>query len=236
MLNPRLDHRCHERGISLVELLVGIAVGMIVVAGASVMLVSQINEHRRLTLETQVQQDLRAASDLIVTELRKAGYRGQVQEGIWSPAKPTPAASTPYSKTTPTLTAAGATEVTYRYSKLSVGNSVDVFDGATEQFGFKKDGDVLKFQLGSGGWQPLTDPGTMKVTAFTVDLVVQAVDMADYCERPCPVGAPDCPPRQEVLNFSVNLSGTAAHDPTVVRSLTVGTRVRNDRIVGVCPT
>ena len=66
----------HSRGISLVELMVGIAVGMIVVAGASVMLVNQVNEHRRLMLETQVQQDLRASADLILRELRRAGYRG----------------------------------------------------------------------------------------------------------------------------------------------------------------
>jgi len=226
------------RGISLVELMVGIAIGMIVVAGASVMLVNQVNEHRRLMLETQVQQDLRAASDLILRELRKAGYRGKVQGGIWSPAAPAVAAAagTLYSETSPMTDAAGAAQVTYRYSKDSLDNTADVFNSANEQFGFRKNGDVLQFQLGNGNWQPLTDPGTVTVTAFTVDLVVQNVDMADYCELPCPVGAANCPPRQEVLNFTVNLTGRATHDPAVIRSLNVSTRVRNDRIVGVCPT
>lgn len=243
MLSPHPVHRrlrsaSSVRGISLVELMIGIAIGMIVVAGATVMMVNQVNEHRRLMLETQIQQDLRAASDLILRELRKAGYRGQVQDGIWSPTAPmaASAASTPFSVTSPTTNAAGASTVEYRYSKDSANDSADVFNPDKEQFGFRKYGDLLQFRLGAGGWQPLTDAATMKVTAFTVDLVVQAVSMADYCELPCAVGAVDCPPRQEVLNFTVNLTGTATHDPAVVRTMTVGTRVRNDRIVGMCPT
>ena len=243
MLSQRPAHRrprsaSSTRGISLVELMVGIAVGMVVVAGATVMMVNQINEHRRLMLETQIQQDLRAASDLILRELRKSGYRGQVQEGIWSPAAPmaASAASTPFSVTEPQVTTAGASTVEYRYSKGSVSNSADVFDPDKEQFGFRKYGDVLQFRVGAGGWQPLTDPATLKVTAFTVDLMVQTVAMADYCELPCGAGAVDCPPRQEVLNFNVTLTGTATHDPAVVRTMNVGTRVRNDRIVGMCPT
>ena len=234
----RLRSASSVRGISLVELMVGIAIGMIVVAGATVMLVNQVNEHRRLMLETQVQQDLRAASDLILRELRKSGYRGQVQKGIWSPIAPMAAneVSTPYSDTAPTVNTAGASTVEYRYSKSADDNAADVFDPAKEQFGLRKDGDVLQFRIGAGGWQPLTDAATMKVTAFTVDLVVQTVGMADYCDLPCAVGAVNCPPRQEVLNFTVNLTGTATHDPAVVRSMNVSTRVRNDRIVGVCPT
>lgn len=223
----------HSRGISLVELMVGIAVGMIVVAGASVMLVNQVNEHRRLMLETQVQQDLRASADLILRELRRAGYRGIKQEGVWTPS--TPAAAASYSVTTPTVTTPISTLVTYRYSKDAVDTAADVFDENTEQFGFRRIANVLQFRLGSGGWQPLTDPGTVLITNFNVALVVQTVDMADYCEVPCAAGATACPPQQEVLNFDITLTGTATHDPAVVRTLNVSTRVRNDRIIGTCP-
>ena len=46
--------RARQRGLSLVELMVGITVGMIIVAGVSLMMVNQIDEHRRLSLETQI--------------------------------------------------------------------------------------------------------------------------------------------------------------------------------------
>ncbi|MCA1416895.1 prepilin-type N-terminal cleavage/methylation domain-containing protein, partial [Bradyrhizobium sp. NBAIM20] len=73
------------RGLGLIELMVGITVGLIVAAGASLVAVNQINEHRRLMLEIQVQQDLRTAADLVQQELRRAGFRGRADLGVWSP-------------------------------------------------------------------------------------------------------------------------------------------------------
>ena len=231
--SPRKSFRTRSRGLSLIELMVGITIGMIVVAGASVMMVTQINEHRRLMLETQVQQDLRAAGDLILRELRRAGYRGEVAKGVWSPdpLAAAVAASSPYTVMAPNVSTAESTQVQYRYSVRAPW----VFNSATEQFGFKLDGGVLRFQLGAGGWQPLTDPNTLTITDFNVATVVQTIDLADYCPNPCPAGLVDCPPVQQVRNFNVRLTGEAKHDPAVVRTLNVSTRVRNDQIVGVCP-
>ena len=45
--------------------MVGITVGLIVTAGASLMAVNQISEHRRITIEVQMQQDLRIIAELI---------------------------------------------------------------------------------------------------------------------------------------------------------------------------
>ncbi len=229
----RTPSRRRTRGLSLIELMVGIAIGMIVVAGASVMMVTQINEHRRLMLETQVQQDLRAAGDLILRELRRAGYRGEVPTGVWSPDAPAAvlAVSSPYTVMDPDISNANGDSVQYRYSLRRPW----IFTPATEQFGFKLDSGVLRFQLGDGGWQPLTDPNTVKITAFNVTTVVQNISLADYCPNPCPAGLADCPPVQQVRNFNVLLTGEATHDPAVVRTLNISTRVRNDQIVGVCP-
>ena len=231
--SPRKSFRTRSRGLSLIELMVGITIGMIVVAGASVMMVTQINEHRRLMLETQVQQDLRAAGDLILRELRRAGYRGEVAKGVWSPdpLAAAVAASSPYTVMAPNVSTAESTQVQYRYSVRAPW----VFNSATEQFGFKLDGGVLRFQLGAGGWQPLTDPNTVTITDFNVATVVQTIFLDDYCPNDCPVGLVDCPPVQQVRNFNVRLTGEAKHDPAVVRTLNVSTRVRNDQIVGVCP-
>lgn len=62
-----------QRGLSLVELLVGISVGLFVLAGATLLLSTQLGDNRRLLLETQLQQDLRATMDIITRELRRAG-------------------------------------------------------------------------------------------------------------------------------------------------------------------
>lgn len=54
-----------QRGLSLVELMVGITVGLFVVAAAATLVANQLSDNRRLLLETQVQQDLRATMDII---------------------------------------------------------------------------------------------------------------------------------------------------------------------------
>ena len=55
-------------------MMVGIAIGLFIVAGAVALVATQLGENRRMLLETQVQQDLRAAADIITRELRRGGY------------------------------------------------------------------------------------------------------------------------------------------------------------------
>lgn len=234
MLKPRaLSRRSGQGGLGLIELMVGITVGLIVVAGASVLMTNQVNEHRRLMLETQVQQDLRAVADLVLRDLRRSGYWALPQNGIWAPAA-AGAASNPYTFTTPQEAADAGSIVEYSYSSGKTDDEDGTRDDSTERFGFKRQDDILKFRVGNA-WQPLTDPGTLIVTDFTVNLAVQEVSLADACENPCPAGAADCPPHQQVRNFTIFLRGHAKHDAAVERTVRVTSRLRNDRIVGVCP-
>ena len=81
MLKVQSGVRAH-RGMSLVELMVGITVGLLVVAGASLLVSSQLSENRRLLLETQVQQDLRATADIIARQLRRSGHWRRAEMGV----------------------------------------------------------------------------------------------------------------------------------------------------------
>ena len=80
------------QGLSIVELMVGITIGLFILAGASMVLTTQLGDNRRLLLEAQVQQDLRVASDLISREIRAAGYWGNAYQQVWAvkTTKPTP--------------------------------------------------------------------------------------------------------------------------------------------------
>lgn len=234
--------RSHARGMGLVELMVGITVGLFIVAAAATMLVYQIGEHRRLQLEAQIQQDMRGVATSIIHDLRVVGYRGAVQNQIWSPrgntALPYAPATTPYADTTPFVTTIGASELDFRYSPLGSYNTATamVFDLSSEQFGFKRDGDTIKYQSGASGWVDITDSTILKITNFTIDYDMQEIDMSEYCELPCSSGASNCPPKQQVATFHIKISATAVHDPSIVRNQEFTTRVRNDRITGNCPT
>ncbi len=242
--------RFTQRGLSLVELMVGITIGLIVSAAASVLAVNQINEHRRLMLETQIQQDLRTAADLLQQELRRAGFRGNAELGVWAP--PTGdgslnqqaaqvASASQFAEMTRTDNNAGRS-LTYRYARGAYSATGSVRDN--ENFGFRWDRAsktlYLMIGLASGqpNWQPITDPDAVKITDFTIDLdELQATDVGDFCDRPCDpptAGAAACP-RHVVRQVRFRIDAEAAHDSRVKRTLTGVERLRADKIVGACP-
>jgi prepilin peptidase dependent protein B len=218
-----------QAGLSLVELMVGVAIGLFVVAGATVAVSNQLGDNRRLMLETQVQQDLRAAADLIARDLRRAGYWGAAETGVWN-ASSVSVASNPYAPMSAATSGTAASAVTFAYSRSSAeNNSID----ATDESGFRlSNAGVIEMRTG-GGWQALTDSNTMRVTNFQVKL--EKTDVALACFNTCPVGAVNCPPTQSVRDFEIVIDATAVHDPNVKRSVRSMARLRNDVVVGACP-
>ena len=65
--------RRHQHGLSIVELMVGLAIGLVIVAAALLALAHHLRENRSLLMEARLMQDLRTASDLIARDLRRAG-------------------------------------------------------------------------------------------------------------------------------------------------------------------
>ena len=219
-----LRHR--QTGLSMVELMVGVAIGLFVVAGATVAVSNQLGDNRRLMLETQIQQDLRTAADVIARDVRRSGYWASAQNGVWH-AGAVAVATNPYTALTP---ASGvASEVRFGYSRGAVENNLlDPNDEA----GFRLVDGAIQMRTG-GQWQALTDNTTLKVTDFRVTLKSQAVALS--CFNPCPLGALACPPTQTVREIEIFIDGTAVHDPSVRRNAHSNVRVRNDVINGACP-
>lgn len=211
-----------QAGLSLVETMVGIAVGLIVVAAASLMVSAQLNDNRRLLLETQMQQDMRAAMDIIARELRRIGIQQQPQalDGIWfagSAATANDVATSP----TATTNGVGVDNFEFNYYPGS---------GRVGPYGFKLDSGVVKTQLGSAGWQELTDTNVMEVTAFAITPQNGAAFRLP-CPKVCLVGPPtDCWPQVQVREFQVTLAARARSDPNVTRRISSNVRLRNDYV------
>ncbi|MFG6413369.1 PilW family protein [Roseateles sp. DC23W] len=243
----RTDRHAAQRGLGLVELMVGITIGLIVAAGASIVAVNQITEHRRLMLEMQVQQDLRAAADLLQQDLRRAGFRGQAQYGLWTPAtgvgtpaqRPAQAASANRYAAVADIDNDQMRAIEYLYARKDGGNYPA--SGAprdNEYFGIKWDKNTKALYLklgrieGRDNWQPITDPETVEILDFSVDIQTQDISLAEFCDNAC-VGA-NCPV-QQVRHVEFQLQGRAKHDRQVVRSLNGSERIRADAVIGACP-
>jgi type II secretory pathway pseudopilin PulG len=217
--------RCRERGLSLVELMVGLTVGMVVVAAASLLMSGQLFENRRLLAEAQVQQDLRASADIITRELRRAsavGVDAALLRQAWLPGAIDDAQPSLYAAIGP-APAASASVVTFDYNPEGGGTISPL------GFGFRlnsSDG-TIETLLVAGGWQDLTDPNTLNVTSFLIERLPDTVHRL-HCPKACPDGTADCWPTIHLRTLEFVITASSRAVPEITRTHRSRVRVRND--------
>jgi type IV pilus assembly protein PilW len=226
----RGSSRSIQSGLSLVELLVGIAVGLLVVAAAAMLTASQLSDNRRLLLETQVQQDLRAAMDTITREGRRAGARIPAYDFVSTPEHVGTITLTGVEIATPL--AGSATQLNYKYNRFGMA-------GGTS--GFRLSGTRVQFRLPSvSTWSDLTDVKALTVTHFSVDANHQdepmpggsSAEQRIPCPKLCaPANDTSCWPVVKVREYVVSITATAASDPAVARTMNTIIRPRNNQLV-----
>jgi type IV pilus assembly protein PilW len=177
--------------------------------------VTQFGHNRRLLLETQLQQDLRATMDIVTRELRRAGGSAAALSGVWSPGAP-PVAPNPLGVVDVNP---GFDQVQLRYQRAADAGP----------YGFKLDSGTIRSLLG-GSWQELTDSNVMRVTQFRITPALTPSEPLP-CPRACNVADPadtSCWPTLAVRRVTVEIAATSRHDPAVQRSLRTEVRLRND--------
>jgi len=220
MIQQPLNRRPLSRGLSLVELMVGIAVGLFVVAAAVTLVTSQLTENRKLLLELQLQQDLRATMDIMTRQLRRAGAADP------NGAQARIAADGVGGIKAGTTLGAVALVATDKVGFSFVRNAADF-----GPYGFMLSADgVVKTQLSTMSPQDLTDKNTMKVTrlVFGPRNIVGAQPLP--CPNLCPDGTTACWPRMHVQHLVLTIEAEARTEPTIKRTMSSEVRVRNDWI------
>lgn len=210
------------RGFNLIELMIGMTVGLFILIGASSLMVGQIGDHRRLTLETRTEQDVRAIAEMMARDLRAAGVQSTPMQTLWSESNAAPAANPNADVTID----AGGTRVIFKLLEA----------GVTVRRGYQLADGVLYRLVESGGVlrsQPMTDPNTLSIAAFRVSTLSNAFSLESACDLPCN-GAPDCPPKTVMRAIRIELEATAAHDNQVKRSLDFTVRNQADQPSGAC--
>lgn len=196
-----------QRGTTVIELLIGAAIGLFIVAAAAALQIAQLRDARSLLLQTRLTQELRNASDLIARDLRRAGYSGHAG-----------AAPNPYAYRPTAIDPLG----TLRYSMDATENDrVDV----NEQFGFRLRGGAIEMLLG-GSWQAVTDSNAITVSAL--DVAPQMIETAV---------ASACPTQLQSRTVTIAMTAVSVADARIVRNLRRTVRVRADALADTaCPT
>lgn len=211
-----------QRGMSLVELMVGITIGLFIVAAATLMVGNQLSDNRRLLLETQLQQDMRATMDIMTRQIRRAG--------IWSDAYSLTVLATPDGR--PGNLAPDPDSANRFVISVGTSNSQILFNywlnpQDKEAWGFKLEDGSVKTRLSRAGWQELTDRTTVKVTALQFTPISNSSEGV-ACPKLCPDGTTNCWPRSDVRAYVITLRAESVSDPMVKRNMQAVARVRNN--------
>lgn len=218
-----------SKGLSIVELMIGVAIGLFILAGASLVMTTQLSDNRRLLLETQMQQDLRAVAALISRDIRRAAYWGKSYTlvGIKSAVS---SASNPYQEMSPRNTEASST-LTYDRSLDDDGGVRGRDDNVVSnservQFSLNETTHAIMLRLGSADAQALTDANVLKVTNFS--FAVSSTALTVPCGAVCPKGSGGNDLVQCVRTVTYVIEAEAKHDASVKRSIRDVIRLRND--------
>ncbi len=234
MGSKRLPTRRLARGLSIVELLVGMAIGLFILAGSSALFVANIASSRRLALETRINQDLRATMDLIVRDLRRGAYWGNALAATRAEA----VQANPYatvSLTPPT----DPNQILYSYTRdTTESSSLD----SNEVFGFRLAGGAIQMCMGGSSasacsnWQTLSNTDILTISTLHITPTETTLDLRSACPTNCTdtVLAPSCP-RLQVRSYAIVLTGTSTTDAALSRTLRSQVRLRNDALLGSCP-
>ena len=234
---PRPPLATPERGISLIELLIASALGLILLLAAATLLMIQLDEHRRLQTETRLVQELRTVADLIARDLRRAGYWGRASDSVRA------ASSTlnPYAGLSLPIPA----RIGYSYSRDAVENQRA---DSNERFGLRQNTGNRSADLRLGGsgldpldtdtWQALTDPATVRITLIRFSPLTQDIPLLQHCPTPsCPAAASpsECPPRRIQRSVLIEIEGESVQRPGLRRRAIALSTLRNDETIGACP-
>ena len=165
----------HQSGVTMIELMIGIVVGLIVLWGLSTVYVNTARGTRTNSAVNALNQDLRAVMDIMVGDIRRAGYWNTVVEGT----NPFTTVAAPIRNLS-----VAANCVLYSYDATHAGGVAGTAEAGIDFFGFRLNGAVVQtldptvnLAATSGGcatdaqWQNLTDDRAITVTALTFDTI-----------------------------------------------------------------
>lgn len=222
--------RLAQRGVTMIELMLGIAVGLIVMAGVVGLLAGQLRGNQDLIGTIRLNNELRSSMDLIVRDLRRASYWGNSLAGVWYP-------NIPQILDNPFLAIDTATAGAIRYAYDIDSNGVV---GPNETFRIRRDaaaGTIEIQQLDAAGTvtgtTPISDADLSNVTGLT--FVLQDRTATTTCLNPGAGLIGPTPPILHIRQITATLTGQLRSDPTVTRTLAESVRLRNDWVEGSCP-
>lgn len=164
-----------HQGLSLVELLVGLAVALVVLTGAGAAFIAHSNSVSGGLKSDKMNHDMQVTLDIMVNELRRAGYWNS--EAVGAPA------TSPFSSI---YINGSCILYSYDMDNAAGTNISDGLQQDNERFGYKLDSNAIWMKksgdaasatnCAAGSWERVTDQSLITVSQLSFTLVAKCVN------------------------------------------------------------
>lgn len=218
-----------QRGVTLIELMIAITIGLVVIGSVLAFTVSTVRAYSENIRSSRLTQDLRTGMTLAVRELRRSGSDETAPHRALTATNPSAFTN---------LTATGEC-VTYQYDR-GVG-SLGGPAGATEIRGIRRNAATGTLQMAAtgtsvscnsaSGWVDVSDAAVTNITVFT-----PTIRECRFCTRLASRTDPATGTtvydiaQGSARNLSLRLTGTLRADTSIVRTIDDDVRVRAEDV------
>lgn len=241
----------HSSGVSLVELMVTLAVGLVISLAAGTLFLTSVRGGADTLRSAKLNVELRSAMDLIEGEIRRAGYGGQPIDN--DPFR------NPYTQDTTDLTIPVSSCILFAYNANDSLVELPTMPPANHFSGFKRADQKIWMRYtsadqtnedgcdtGTEEWEALTDENVVITgLGFAINYICTNAGLPDTTAPALRYAVGQrCQSGQSLYDaaatghdlvesriVSVTLAGEHADDSATKGSLTRAIRVRNDRVV-----
>ncbi len=234
-----------ESGLSLIELMLGLLVGSIVVAGGIHLYSNNVNLNKTTQQRNTLNQDLRAMLDVMQRDLRRAGFAAN------HPDSNNDGSLDAVIKNNPFALIELNTEqncIVYLINK----NANNPPAETNERLGFKIDVDtsfrpaksVIRMRRSSQGldcesgiWENFTSP-EVEITALQFSINETPLNVTAFKQNPTNPVIQNCATGDACLyrrNIAIRLTGRLVARPEIQQTLSASVTVRNDRFIAHVP-
>jgi type II secretory pathway component PulJ len=213
-------------GFTLLELMIGIGVGVAVMAGVFSTYLSFLKSNNDTIKAARLDNDLRAAMALMTTDIRRAGYWANASSAVGSGVNSNPFMTS----ATKIQASADSTCILLSYD-LDKNGSIPALGtaGGDERFGYRLRGGQIQSRPttlstfscddADSSWDAITELPVMEITdlSFSISPIVIDID-----------GSGPGTSTITINTVNISITGRLSDDHDVTRTLTEIVRVRND--------
>ena len=211
-----------QKGFTLVEMMVSSAIGLIAMSGVISMFATSVKSNGDGLKRIRLNQELRAIMDVMVRDIRRAGYWRNA-DGI---------APNPFS----TLFVSNDEQcVTYRYDAIDVVPPAlpDPADNANN-FGFKFANNGIQYRTNSttcdsnANWNFISDVSAITITDLTLQLNTTCTNLSALVNTDCQANAAVAGETVSLMYLlDISITGELTSDSSVSYTLTDTVSIRN---------